>query len=46
MIIKAFVVVVIGGMGSIVGAVVCGLLIGLLQIDAGPGDQRSTLPPL
>lgn len=30
-IIKAFVVVVIGGMGSIVGAVVCGLLIGLLE---------------
>lgn len=30
-IIKAFVVVVIGGMGSIVGAVVCGLLVGLLE---------------
>jgi branched-chain amino acid transport system permease protein len=30
-IIKAFVVVVIGGMGSIVGAVVCGLTIGLLE---------------
>lgn len=30
-IIKAFVVVVIGGMGSIVGAVVCGLMIGLLE---------------
>lgn len=30
-IIKAFVVVVIGGMGSIVGAVICGLLVGLLE---------------
>ena len=30
-IIKAFVVVVIGGMGSIVGAVLCGLMIGLLE---------------
>ena len=30
-IIKAFVVVVIGGMGSILGAVVCGLMIGLLE---------------
>jgi branched-chain amino acid transport system permease protein len=30
-IIKAFVVVVIGGMGSILGAVVCGLMVGLLE---------------
>lgn len=30
-IIKAFVVVVIGGMGSIVGAVICGLAVGLLE---------------
>jgi branched-chain amino acid transport system permease protein len=30
-IIKAFVVVVIGGMGSIVGAVLCGLAVGLLE---------------
>lgn len=30
-VIKAFVVVVIGGMGSIAGAVICGLVIGLLE---------------
>jgi branched-chain amino acid transport system permease protein len=30
-IIKAFVVVVIGGMGSILGAVVCGLMVGLFE---------------
>lgn len=30
-IIKAFVVVVIGGMGSVVGAVICGLAVGLLE---------------
>jgi len=30
-IIDAFVVVVIGGMGSILGAVVCGLMVGLLE---------------
>jgi branched-chain amino acid transport system permease protein len=31
MIIKAFVVVIIGGMGSISGAVLCGLLLGVLE---------------
>lgn len=34
-IIKAFVVVVIGGMGSISGAVACGLLVGLLEAVLG-----------
>lgn len=34
-IIKAFVVVVIGGMGSITGAVVCGLSLGLLEAIVG-----------
>ncbi|TAJ82873.1 branched-chain amino acid ABC transporter permease [Reyranella sp.] len=41
-IIKAFVVVVIGGMGSIVGAVVCGLLIGLLESMLGLVTSEGT----
>jgi branched-chain amino acid transport system permease protein len=41
-IIKAFVVVVIGGMGSIVGAVVCGLLIGLLEAMLGLVTSEGT----
>jgi len=43
-IIKAFVVVVIGGMGSISGAVICGLLIGLLEsvLSLAMGEGMAT----